>query len=199
MGRIVLGVGGAPILFNPAGIREAMPLRTVRKKLSDPRVRRSVFRVLEQNGLCSIATVTPEGRAHINTAYFVYPKDLDLYFFSYPTSLHCRNLTTNPSMAMTIFRSDQPWGTPGHGIQLFGLAREVRGADAANAERVYARRFPRYATWMRGRTEDHRRMAVEMRALRFYRFRPTRVKLLDERVYGGAVFVVAGVQKRRSD
>jgi hypothetical protein len=34
------------------------------------RVQRSVSRLLDENVLCSMATITVEGRAHINTAYF---------------------------------------------------------------------------------------------------------------------------------
>jgi hypothetical protein len=38
-----------------------------------------VFEVLEDNVLCSIATVTPEGTAHVNTAFFVYSNALELF------------------------------------------------------------------------------------------------------------------------
>lgn len=57
-----------------------MSIRVVSTGYSEARVRSSVFRILEENVLCSIATVTAATRAHINTAYFCYSDDLELYF-----------------------------------------------------------------------------------------------------------------------
>lgn len=161
-----------------------MGISVVERPFSDERVRRSVFRILRRNVLCSMATVAREDRAHINTAYFCYSPDLELYFLSYPTSLHCKNLKRNPSMAMTIFDSSQNWGDPDRGVQLFGSCSEVRGDEAKEAERLYLGRFPRY--------ED---LAPRLRPCRFYRFLPRRVKVLDEREFGGGVFVATAVRR----
>jgi len=162
---------------------------------SNPRVRKSVFRVLRGNVLCSIATVTRAHRAHINTAYFVYSLDLDLYFLSDPNSLHCRNLSANPSMGMTVFNSAQAWGRPDRGIQLFGSAREARGEEAEAARRVYGRRFRAYSLIMAGTSEEDRKQARQLGSYRFYHFIPNRVKILDEREFGGGVFVVVAIER----
>ncbi|MGH2450769.1 MAG: hypothetical protein ACRDGE_05785 [Candidatus Limnocylindria bacterium] len=53
---------------------------------------------------------------------------------------------------------------------------------ARDAEQLYARRFREYEP---GSLPD----------LRFYRFRPHRAKLFDERVLGGGVFVTAAVRR----
>src|SRR6058998_4250130 len=87
-----------------------MGVRTVRRDFSDKQVRSSLFRILRNNVLCSMATVTPEGQAHINTAYFAYTKGLEFVFVSYPDSHHARNLQSNSSIAMTVFNSAQTWG-----------------------------------------------------------------------------------------
>lgn len=165
-------------------------LRTIRKRISDEQVRRSLFRVLEENVLCSISTVAPRNRAHVNTAYFCYSPDLELYFLSDPNSLHCRNVASNPSMAVTVFSSSQEWGEPDRGIQLFGTCRPARARRAKEAERLYARRFPRYSKWMAGKSKDDKLRASQLRSYRFYRFVPRAVKILDERVFGGGVFVL---------
>ena len=172
-----------------------MPLRTIPLPLANPRVRASLRRILEESTLCSIATVTPRGRAHINTAYVVYSHEFEFYFLSDPNSRHCRNLTTNPSLGMTIFDSTRTWGGADRGVQLFGNAAETRGDAAAKAERTYAARFPPYARWMEGRTAKERALAADLRALRFYRFRPTRLKILDETEFGGGVFVTAKIPR----
>jgi uncharacterized protein YhbP (UPF0306 family) len=158
------------------------------ERFSEERIRQAVLRILDDNVLCSIATVTPEGRAHINTAYFSYSEGLDLYFLSHPDSLHCRNLASNPSLAMTVFSSGQRWTDPGRGVQLFGTGEETSGSSAQEAERWYRRRFPAYESWKASLEDDDL-----ARQYRFYRFAVATVKVLDEAELGDAVFARASV------
>lgn len=161
------------------------------KRFSEERVRQSVLSIFDNNVLFSISTVTPEGRAHINTAYFSYSGKLELYFLSHPGSLHCRNLLRNPSMAVTIFSSLQKWTDPGQGVQLFGTCEETSGSSAEEAERSYAKRFPAYQTWkVTLKDEDLARQ------YRFFRFDVAQIKLLDEKNLGDAVFVRASVLRQ---
>src|SRR6058998_2457490 len=118
-----------------------MTVKPLEKRLSDDRIRRSISRILRENVLCSMSTVAPGNRPHVNTAYFAYTPELVLYFLSDPSSRHCRNLKRNPSLAMTIFRSAQEWGGQDRGLQLFGICRQTRGGGAREAERCYAARF----------------------------------------------------------
>jgi uncharacterized protein YhbP (UPF0306 family) len=160
--------------------------------VSARRIQRSVFRVLRQNVLCSLATVTAKHRAHINTAYFCYSNELELYFLSHPSSLHCRNLAMAPSAAMAIFGGAQKWGGPDRGIQLFGVCRVVKGVAATRARRLYGKRFPAYARWQVGLPSR-----AAARAYRIYRFVVSRLKILDEREFGDGIFVVASVGRAR--
>jgi uncharacterized protein YhbP (UPF0306 family) len=159
-----------------------------RAGVSEERLRRSVLPVLESTLLCSIASVTPEGRAHIHTAYFSYSEALELYFLSHPASLHGRNVIGNPSVAMTVFSSAQRWTDPGQGVQLFGNCEQTAGASADEAERSYRTRFPVYDRWKAALGEDD-----PGRQYRFYRFDVTAVKVLDEKNLGDGVFVRADV------
>jgi uncharacterized protein YhbP (UPF0306 family) len=174
-----------------------MTVEPVEKRFPDERIRRSVARTLRENVLCSMSTVSPGNRPHINTAYFCYTPDLELYFLSDPSSQHCRNLERNAGLAMTIFRSAQEWGGQDRGIQLFGLCRRTSGRGARDAERCYAARFPPYAKWMNGLSPTERRQAALLHSYAFYRFLPSRIKILDEAEFGGAAFVIAGVKRRR--
>ena len=167
-----------------------MGIRVISKGFSHSRMRKSVFRILRESMLCSMATVKGASRAHINTAFFAYSDQLEFYFLSDPRSIHCRNLSTNPSMAMTVFRSSQKWDESGRGLQLFGRCSEAKGSQATRAETMYGKRFPAYAKWTR-----NRRQASLLRAYRFYRFIPNTAKVMDEEEYGGAVFLVAPVKK----
>jgi len=173
-------------------------LKTVAGNLSDPRLRKSITRILRDSELCSIATLDPRNRPHINTAYFCYRglDDLEMFFLSDIKSRHCRNLSRNPSMAMTIFRTNQPWDAPGRGLQLFGTCSQREGPSAREAERAYAKRFPSYAKWMSSTKKDEKKLVEQLRSYRFYRFLPQQLKVLDEAEYGGATFVTVTIRRR---
>ena len=96
-------------------------------------------------------------------------------------------------MAMTIFRTNQPWDSPGRGLQLFGSCSQTEGKLA---ERVYAKRFPSYARWMSSTKKDEKKLAEQLRSYRFYRFLPRQLKVLDEAEYGGATFVMVTLGRR---
>lgn len=174
-----------------------MTVRKQRERVSEDRIRTSVLRILAQNKLCSISTVARGNRAHINTAFFAFSNDFELYFLSDPGSLHCRNLSRNASMAMTVFDSSQEWEASGRGLQLFGVCHRTRGNAERRATQVYGSRFPVHARWLNERTEADRRRADRLRSYALYRFLPNRVKVLDEKEFGGAVFVIAAVDRRR--
>lgn len=151
--------------------------------VSPVRLRRSVDRILSTNVLCAMATVRG-AQAHINTAYFCYSADLELFFLSDPRSTHARNVGANPTMAMAVFSSAQVWGEPDAGLQFFGRCAEARGHFAPLAQRLYAKRFRDYD-------------ASALDEYRFYGFVARRVKVFDERALGGGVFVLARIAPRR--
>ena len=173
-------------------------MRTIAGNLSNQRLRKSITRILRDSELCSMATLDPRNRPHINTAYFCYRglDDLEIFFLSDIKSSHCRNLSRNPSMAMTIFRTNQPWDAPGRGIQLFGTCSQTEGKLALKAEQVYAKRFPPYAKWMSSTKKGEKKLAEQLRSYRFCRFLPRQLKVLDEEEYGGAVFVMVTIKRR---
>jgi len=49
---------------------------------------------------------------------------------------------------------------------------------------------------MKGLSPAERRQAALLRSYAFYRFLPGRIKILDEREFGGAMFVTAAVVRR---
>jgi uncharacterized protein YhbP (UPF0306 family) len=171
-----------------------MSTRIVRGSLQDPRLQRSVASILRQNVLCSMATVSPHGVAHIHTAYFAYSPKLELVFFSHPDSRHSRNLTRNSTMAIALFVSSGLWGSkkPERGLQLFGRCRVASGALEKRMSELYAGRFPGFWRWQQSVKRKEGTFAW-----RAYRFVPTNLKLFDDRVFGSGVVVVARVPKPR--
>ena len=157
-----------------------MPIERVKRPIAAARMAALARSLLDAAPLCAIATVSPGGRAHVNTAYFAWSPRLDVVWLSEPKARHSRNIAANAGVAIAVFASDQTWGEPDRGIQLFGSAGLTEDAAAEEAARLYEARFPAY------RPE-------EVTAYRIYRFRPSRVKLFDERELGTGVFVTAKV------
>ena len=138
--------------------------------------------LLNASTLCAISTVSPRGRAHVNTAYFAWSPNFRIIWISHPQARHSRNLRADGTAAIAVFDSTQTWGRPDRGIQLFGIARKAEGAAAQGAEGIYGSRFPAFA--------------AEMPGYRPYVFLPRRIKLFDEPRLGAGVFVTAKVGAR---
>ena len=180
---VILSPGHAPVSIGSPDQR----------KFSEARVKKRILRLLQENTLCSLATVRRNNHAHISPVYFCYSEDLELYFLSEPRSLHCQNLLTNASMAVTIFDSSQKWGLSDRGMQLFGTCSEARGEYATQAERLYGKRFQAFAKW---KTPHSKEFSFRYH---FYRFVPREIKILDEGEFGGGVFVSAALRFRARD
>ncbi|SRR6266498_725825 len=154
------------------------------------RVQRSIARLLAENVLCSMASITAEGRAYINTAYFCYSPEVEIYFLSHPKALHCQNIRDNPSMAIAIFPSNQIWGKPDRGLQLFGICKQATGRAASKADKLYSKRFAEYRTWKSDLASDSPGWDY-----RFYSFVTAELKVFDEKELGGGFFVLAKVKR----
>ena len=159
-----------------------MPVQRSESPVSRERLEATAFDLLEASTLFSLATVTPQGGAYVNTAYFARGPRFQLVWLSDPDARHSRNLSESASTAIAVYDSQQTWGRPDRGIQLFGAAHAAGEDEAAAAEDAYAARFP-----------DFR--AKNLWAYRFYVFQPERVKLFDEVGLGGGQFIVAAVDE----
>jgi uncharacterized protein YhbP (UPF0306 family) len=158
-----------------------MPIERSSKHPPSSRLAVIARRLLGASTLCAIASVSPSGRAHVNTAYFASGPEFEVVWLSSPDARHSRNVRANGSAAVAVFRSTQTWGGSDRGIQLLGRARELRGRAALDAERLYATRFRAYEG--------------DLPAFRFYQLATRRMKLFDERVLGGGTFVTVSVQR----
>jgi uncharacterized protein YhbP (UPF0306 family) len=160
-----------------------MPIERSKRRLAAARISRAARTLLDSSTLCAIATVASGGRAHVNTAYFAWSPELDLVWLSEPRATHSRNIRANGNVAVAVYDSNQAWGSPDRGIQLFGTARELQGG-AGEAGSLYAKRFPDFRD-------------ADFGAYRFYLFRPRRLKVFDEHELGAGTFVTARIGRER--
>lgn len=159
-----------------------MTVKRSSRRVAATRITTLARRLLDASTLCAISTVSRPGRAYVNTAYFAWSSTFRLVWLSAPEATHSKNLRSNPSAAVAVYDSTQTWGGPDRGIQLVGTARELSGRTAAEAERLYAQRFPAYTV-------------THLARYRFYRFDPRRLKIFDEQALGGGVIVTALVRR----
>lgn len=166
-----------------------MSLQLKNRDYGAERLRKSVFSILETVALCSIATVSPDNEGHINAAYFCYTPELDLYFVSDPATKHCQNITRSPQVAVAVFDTNQPWGEPIRGLQLFGECHRAGLVESTKALSIHAARFHAYGEYVKALSPFEREKSPH----RFYVFRPTSMKILDEAEFGEETFVNAEV------
>jgi uncharacterized protein YhbP (UPF0306 family) len=159
-----------------------MPIETSRTPVAAEQLAIVARDLLDASTLCAIATVSPDNRPHINTAYFAWGDSWELVWLSEPAAQHSQNVRANGVVAIAVHDSHQVWGNPDRGIQVFGRASELGGAAARNAQALYMRRFARFAQ-------------TDLSAYRYYRCRPQRMKLFDERTFGAGVFVIARIRR----
>jgi uncharacterized protein YhbP (UPF0306 family) len=145
-------------------------------------LKESILEILDSTELWSMATVTPENRSHINTAYFSYDRDFNFYFITSPHTEHGKNISSNPIVAVTIFNTNQPWKkVPFRGIQLWGNARDLNiFAYPGVARESYCSRFSDADEWI-GPPKTERAEDVHDR---FFEVVPFRLKLFDEKIFG---------------
>lgn len=140
--------------------------------------------ILSDNTLCCIATADLAGGSpHIWTAYYCFTDDLRLYVLTPPQTHHGRQTADNPATAVAVYDSDQRWGTPKRGLQLFGTAALTSGPQTVKALSLYLRRYPALAQIVKRPSELAKIDA------RFYVISVKRVRLFDEPAFGEEVFV----------
>lgn len=149
---------------------------------SDSELTNSIVEILESTQLWSMATVSPSGESHINTAYFSYDQNFRFYFITSPHTQHGKYIEHNPNVAVSIFSTDQPWQeVPFRGIQLWGKAQNLHMlASPSDARTNYCQRFPKANDWIGPEKVELKEEVHD----RFFDLQPTRLKLFDEKTFG---------------
>ncbi|MCU1411132.1 MAG: hypothetical protein JWR04_1839 [Rhodoglobus sp.] len=139
--------------------------------------RAAIGEILSLTRLLSLATVTPSGLAHANTAFFAYQPDFRLVILSPLTTEHARNLAVNPTAAATVFDSRQTRELR-RGVQVFGRMTALDGAHGSDGDaalRCFGARFPEVAAG--APSYEHVLRNVDWR---LFELVPARVKVFDE-------------------
>lgn len=170
------------------------------------RLRTQVLDYLQRHNTMTIATCA--GREPWAAAVFYVNDGFLLYFLSDPGSDHCRQLTDNPTVALTIHEDYRDWREI-KGLQIRGVAELLADeAEIREAWRLYLAKYPFVADWQRrlahlpgvaGLLElaGAAGAARRLDAVRFYRVRALRVLYTDNaRGFGHREeLLVAGIDR----
>ncbi len=132
-------------------------------------VKESIREIISENQLLSMATAKGE-EPHINTAFYAFDDELNLYILTPPDTRHGENLGENNSVAVDVHDSHQEWTDDKQGLQVFGEAEKVE--SISKALRIYTDRYPKLGEFAEDRKE------LEELDSEFYVIKPQRIKCL---------------------
>lgn len=139
--------------------------------------RSSILTILSKTSTLSLATIR-DGKSYINTAFYAYDDEFNLYFLSNPKSQHVQNLKANPSAAATVFDSSLTLADKLAGLQVFGTCTQAKGTVLLKAFTAYTNRFLVF------HKEIKRVADLKLWGSKFYCLKPEQVKILDEETFG---------------
>lgn len=135
-------------------------------------LRGRVLRYLRAHHVMTLATRDDEGPWA--AAVFYVNDGFALYFLSSPRSRHSRQLASSPAAAATIQEDYADWPEI-KGVQLEGTVRELRGAEAERARRLYGEKYPLIRRLGGARAA----IAQALRKVRWYELAPKRLYFVD--------------------
>jgi uncharacterized protein YhbP (UPF0306 family) len=142
---------------------------------------RSVERVLKHNELLTLATFdSARNQPCACNCYYVFDGEFNLYVWSDPQTLHGRNISKNPKVAVSIIDSAQKWGTKLQGLQMFGVASIVSYEQLERAGKLYLKRFPGASKFAKGPKGFHSKDFSD----KLYKIQINKIKIFDEKSFG---------------
>lgn len=140
---------------------------------------RTVFDILEENKLMTLATIDKDASPHVCNAFFVYDNEFNLYFWSETATRHSLNIKENDKVAVSIADTAQSFEGSLKGMQINGRARGLSIKELIGPGKLYFKRFPFVSTIIK-RVSDFNLKKLESR---LYKIEIDKIKLF-ERYFG---------------
>ena len=141
----------------------------------------TVRQFLDQTRTASLATVDDAGRPHAANVQFARDEgdSLDLLWVSSPRSTHSSHIEKRQQVALTIYAHDDAAANI-HGLQLHGTATAVPEHEGlVTCWEPYTQKYPVVLEMVQIRE------MLEQGTQLFYRFTPTWLRWIDNRVHFG--------------
>lgn len=115
----------------------------------------------------------------IANVYYTFDEDLNLYFLSSPTTLHCRQITKNPEVAVSIADSSQSVDSLKRGLQLYGVAKQISGMGKIR----HALNLWKSSLGISKKELSYENMIRDVVNSRIYKVIPKKIKLFDQELF----------------
>jgi len=138
----------------------------------------ALLRYLKSQRLMGLATF--DKKPWICSVYYAVDKDFCLYFVSSPKSKHCQDIEKNDKVACAIYDSHTPNSAQKIGVQIEGVASQVKGWDRTE---VILKMWNRAAPGME-KVINIKNMKEKVISSRVYAVKPTLIKFINQKLYG---------------
>jgi nitroimidazol reductase NimA-like FMN-containing flavoprotein (pyridoxamine 5'-phosphate oxidase superfamily) len=89
--------------------------------------------LLKSESTLALATCCEDGAPHVAPLFYIAGENLELYWFSSPSSRHSSNLEANRAAAVTVYRPTEEWKEI-RGVQMRGVVSIVAAGAQREAE-----------------------------------------------------------------
>jgi uncharacterized protein len=115
----------------------------------------------------------------IASVYYSFDRDLNLYFLSAPSTLHCKQIEKNNRVAVSIADSHQEVSKLKKGLQISGIVEQISGM----AKVKHALSLWKSSLGVNDPEITYENMVSKIVKGRMYVIKPLRIKLFDQRLF----------------
>lgn len=129
-----------------------------------------------------IATIATNGQKGLwsTPVYFTFDDDLNIYFVSNRSTRHVANITSNPTVAVSVFHPVTSEDDPQVGVQMRGIAAEV---PESKIEEIYASRARRIKGMTSFRRVDAETTMIKKHDGIFIGVRPISISYINTEIF----------------
>lgn len=151
----------------------------------------SIYSIFESTTTMSIASNHHKtNTAYINTAFFAYDEDGNIFFASPRDAVHSVNIGEDSVVSVAISLPPPEYGEQLQGVQLFGTCMPVNKSQLKHAFTTYATRFGSFKSAVKSISDFVKNTALP----NLYIVKPTSFKLLDEIAFSRREYIEGNIE-----
>lgn len=126
-----------------------------------------------------MAVATYGDHPWIASVYYTFDNDLNLFFLSSPTTLHCKMISQNNKVAVSIADSTQDIKALKRGLQIYGVATQISGSAKIKHTLDLWKRSLKVVN----NELTYANMVKHVIKGRMYKITPKKIKLFDQALF----------------
>lgn len=126
-----------------------------------------------------MAVATQGEHPWVASVYYSFDQDLNLYFLSDPTTLHCKQIAKNPRVSVAIADSHQSPAMLKIGLQLWGEAQQISDSRKVS----HALNLWKTTLKVKNKELTYANMVKKVVTGRMYQITPKLIKLFDQKQF----------------